>query len=209
MVTTGLFSCGQTSKSTPKSFDIETVNTVRKYEYADSMNKLLIIENSFSRGGKYIDPNGEEYSKIMFWTRIINETEKPLELNIDLPIHSYEVPTLPGKYYKIFIPSDTMTLDKEPLQDYGMKDFRFFLDNSIHKPSYLRRTVNPKESSGFYVIILFEKGVSGPSRTGLYLKGQKLFYKISRYTGKQGISFVDEKEIDFGSINLKNLVRQK
>ena len=209
MVTTGLFSCGQTSKSTPKSVDIETVNTVRKYEYADSMNKLLIIENSFSRGGKYIDPNGEEYSKIMFWTRIINETEKPLELNIDLPIHSYEVPTLPGKYYRIFIPTDTMTLDKEPLQDYGMKDFKSFLDSSIHKPSYLRRTVNPKESSGFYVIILFEKGVSGPSRTGLYLKGQKLFYKITRYTGKQGIAFVDEKEIDFGSIDLKNLVRQK
>ena len=208
-VIAALFSCKQASKSTPETFDIETVNTIRKYEYADSMGKRLIIENSFSRGGSYIDPNGEEYSKIMFWTRITNETEKPLELIIDLPIHSYEVPTLPGKYYKIFIPSDTMTLDKEPLQDYGMKDFRSFLDNSIHKPSYLRRTINQKESSGFYVIILFEKGVSGPSRTGLYLKGQKLFYKITRYTGKQGIAFVDEKEIDFGSIDLKNLVRQK
>ena len=206
---TTLFSCGQTSKSTPETFDIETVNTVRKYEYADSMGKSLIIENSFSRGGLYIDPNGEEYFRIMFWTRIINETEKPLELNIDLPEHSYEVPTLPGKYFKIFIPSDTMTLDKEQLQDYGMKDIKSFLDNNIHKPSYLRRTIDPKESSGFYVIILFEKGVSGPSRTGLYLKGQKLFYKVSRYTGKQGISLVDEKEINCGSINLKNLVRQK
>ena len=204
-----LLSCKQASKSTSVTFDKETVNSIRKYEYADATGKRLIIENSFSRGGLYVDPNGEEYSKIMFWTRIINETEKPLELNIDLPIHSYEVPTLPGKYYKIFIPSDTITLEKEPLQDYGMKDSKSFLDNNIHKPSYLRRTINPKESSGFYVIILFEKGVFGPSRTGLYLKGQNLFYKITRYTGKQGISFVDEKEIKCGSINLKNLVRQK
>ena len=204
-----LFSCKQGSKATSVTFDKETVNSIRKYEYADATGKLLIIENSFSRGGLYIDPNGEEYSKVMFWTRITNETEKTLELNIALPTHLYKVPTLPGKYYKIFIPSDTMTLEKEPLEDYGMKDFKSFLDNNIHKPSYLRRTINSKESSGFYVIILFEKGVSGPSRTGLYLKGQNLFYKITRYTGKQGISFVDEKEINFGKINLKNLVRQK
>jgi hypothetical protein len=209
MVTTGFFSCGQSSKSTPENFGIETVKSLRKYEYADSMGKRLIIENSSSRGIKYTDPNGKEYSKIMFWTRIINETEKALELKIDLPVHSYEVPTLPGKYFKILIPSDTMTLDKEPLQDYGMKDLNSFLDNSIDKPSYLKRTINPNKSSGFYVVILFDNGVFGPTRTGLSIKGQNLFYKITRYTGKQGVSFVDEKEINCGSINLKNLVRQK
>ena len=209
MVTTGFFSCGQPSKSKPENVEIETVNSGRKYEYADSMGKRLIIENSFSRGIKYTDPNGKKYSKIMFWTRIINETEKALELKIDLPVHSYEVPTLPGKYFKILIPSDTMTLDKEPLQDYGMKDLKSFLDNSIHKPSYLKRTINPKESSGFYVVILFDNGVSGPTRTGLSIMGQNLFYKVTRYTGKQGVSLVDEKQINCGSINLKNLVRQK
>ncbi len=208
---TGFFSCGQPSKSTPENFEIETVNSIRKYEYADSMGKRLIIENSFPRGVKYTDPNGKEYSKIMFWTRIINETEKALELKIDLPVQSYEVPTLTGKYFKILIPSDTMTLDKEPLQDYGIKDLKSFLDNSIHKASYLKRTINPNESSGFYVVILFDNGVSGPTRTGLSIKGQNLFYKVTRYDGKQGgsLALIDEKEINCGSINLKNLVRQK
>ena len=208
-VIAALFSCKEASKSTPETFDKETVNTVRKYEYADSIGKRLIIENSFSRGGYYIDFNGEEYSRVMFWTRIINETEKPLELNIDLSIHSYEVPTLPGKYYKIFIPLDTMSIYKNEFQDYGMKNIKSFLDNNMDKLSSMKRTINPKKSTGFYVILLFEQGVSGPSRTGLYLKGQKLFYKITRYTGKQGITFVDEKEINCGSINLKNLVRKK
>jgi hypothetical protein len=207
--TAGLFSCKQASKSTPETVDLETVNSVRKYEYADSKGKRLIIQNSLPRGIKYTDPNGKEYSKIMFWTRIINQTDNPLELEINFPVDSYEVPTLRGKYFKILLPSDTMTLDKEPLQDYGIKDLKSFLDNSIHKPSSLKRTINPKESSGFYVVILFDNGVAGPTRTGLSIKGQNLFYKISRYTGKQGGSLVDEKEINCGSINLKNLVLQK
>lgn len=202
-------SCRQASNSTSATYDNESVNTLRKYVYTNAAGDHVIIENSFSRGGSYVDPTGKVHSKIMFWTRINNETEKSLELNIDLPLHSYEVPTLPGKYYKIFIPSDTMTREKEPLQDYGMKDFKNFPDNNIDKPSQFKRTINPKEASGFYFIVLFEEGVSGPSRTGLYLKGQNLFYKITRYTGKQGISFVDEKEIKCGSINLKDLVKQK
>ena len=208
MATTGLFSFGQNSKSTQDTIEIETVSSIRKYEYADSIGKRIIIQNSWSRGIQYVDPNGKKKNKVLFWTRITNETENPLELNIDFPVE-YEVPSLPGKYFKILLPSDTMTLDKEPLPDYGITDLKSFLDSNIHKPSSLKRTINPKESGGFYVAILFDEGVSGPFRTGLSIKGQNLVYKVTRYTGKQGVQFVDEKEINCGSINLKNLVRQK
>ena len=208
MATTGLFSFGQNSKSTQDTIEIETVSSIRKYEYADSIGKRIIIQNSWSRGIQYVDPNGKKKNKVLFWTRITNETENPLELNIDFPVE-YEVPSLPGKYFKILLPSDTMSLDKEPLPDYGITDLKSFLDSNIHKPSSLKRTINPKESGGFYVAILFDEGVSGPFRTGLSIKGQNLVYKVTRYTGKQGVQFVDEKEINCGSINLKNLVRQK
>jgi hypothetical protein len=165
------------------------------------MGKRLIIQNSWSRGIKYTDPNGKKENKVLFWTRITNETENPLELNIDFPVE-YEVPSLPGRYFKILLPSDI----KEPLPDYGITDLKSFLDNSIHKPSSLKRTINPKESGGFYVAILFDSGVIGPFRTGLSIKGQNLFYKVTRIAGKQGVvSLVDEKEINCGSINLKNL----
>ena len=180
-----------------------------KSEYTDSMGKRLIIQNSWSRGIKYTDPNGKKENKVLFWTRITNETENPLELNIDFPVE-YEVPSLPGRYFKILLPSDTMALDKEPLPDYGITDLKSFLDNSIHKPSSLKRTINPKESGGFYVAILCDSGVVGPFRTGLSIKGQNLFYKVARIAGKQGVvSLVDEKEINCGSINLKNLVLRK
>ena len=57
------------------------------------MGKRLIIQNSFPRGGtKYTDPDGEEYFKGIFWTRIINETNNPFELTIDFSGGSHEVP---------------------------------------------------------------------------------------------------------------------
>ena len=203
-----LFSCEPSSKSTPETVKRETVNSVRRYEYADPMGKRLIIQNSLSRGIQYVDPNGKKKNKVLFWTRITNETENPLELNINFPVE-YEVPSLPGKYFKILLPPDTMSLDREPLPDYGIADLKSFLDNNIHKPSSLKRTIKPKESGGFYVAILFDEGVIGPFRTGLSIKGQNLVYKVTRYAGKQGVLFVDEKEINCGSINLKNLIRQK
>jgi hypothetical protein len=181
-----------------------------KYEYTDSIGKRLIIQNGFPRGGmKYTDPNGETYVYAVFWTRIINETDNPLELKFDFPVNSYEVPSLPGKYYKILVPPDTMTLDKFPLFNYGLTDLESFLDNSIHKPSLLKRTIHPKESSGFYVVILcLVEGAHGTMRTGLSLKGQNLFYRIKNDGSKSNTKSSD-KEIHCGSINLKNLMLQK
>jgi hypothetical protein len=52
-------------------------------------------------------------------------------------------------------------------------------------------------------------GAQGMFRTGLSLKGQELYYRVSRYTSTSPISLMGEKEIPFGSINLKNLVLRK
>ncbi len=212
IATAGLLSCKQGSKSKPETVDIETINSVRNYEYADSMGKRVIIHNGLPKGESYTDPNGKKYFKVIFWTRIINETDNPLELNIDFPVDLYEVQGLPGNYYKVLVPPDTMTIDKESLYGYGLTGLKSFLDNSIHKPSSLKRIINPKESSGFYVVILSltTEGTPGSTlRTGLSLKGQNLFYKISRYASKAGLPLISEKEINCGSINLKNLILQK
>jgi len=133
-------------------------------------------------------------------------------LKIDFPVDLYKVPGLRGSYYKILIPSDTMTIDKEPLYDYGMTGLKSFLDNNIHKPSSLKRTINPKESSGFYVVLLsLTKEITPGStlRTGFTLKGQDLFYTISRYASKAGHPLINENEIHCGSINLKDLMLRK
>ena len=216
MVATGLFSCGQSSKSAPDTVDIETLESTKtvqsqkpltnhnekyidtKYEYTDSTGRSLIIQNSFPKSGiHYTDPTGKGYIYAVFWTRIVNETDNPCELTIDFPAESSELPSAPGVYYRLFFPPDTMTIDKEPLYDYGLTGLKSFLDNGLSKPSSLKRTISPKESSAFYVVTLSNKGVGSPLRTGLTFKDQNVFYRINK------------TEIHCGKINLKKLMLRK
>lgn len=79
------------------------------------MGNRLIIHNSFPKGGmKYTDPNGEVYGYVVFWTQITNETTNPIELKINFPLDSFEFPSPSGRYQKLLLPSDTMTIDKAP-----------------------------------------------------------------------------------------------
>ena len=212
---TGLFSCKQSSKSKPDAVGVETLdsttnvksqkpsakhsenNFYTKYEYNESNGARLIIQNSFPKSGiNYIDPNGKKYMYAVFWTRITNETINPIELTIDFPLDSFEIPSSSGNHMKLLLPSDTMTIHKEPLYDYGLT-IKSFLDKNRHKPSSLKRTINPKGTSAFYVVTLSNRGVGGTLRTGFSLKGQNLFY------------IVNNKEILCGTIDLTKLMLRK
>lgn len=210
----GLFSCNQNSKTFPeKNKQSQKTNDqgiYTKYKYTDANGGSLTIQNSVPKGGmKYTDINGEVYSYAVFWTRVVNETDNSLELKINFPLNAYEVPSLPGKYFKILIPSETMTLNKAPLFLYGLKDLNSFLKHNIHKESSLKRTIKPREASGFYVVMLcLSEGARGTLRTELKLKEQNLFYSI-KVDGSNSNDKSSDKEIRCGSINLKNLMLEK
>lgn len=197
-----IFSCKQEVKAAPENgkskialINFKDKEVYSKYKYNDADGENLIIQNGFPKGGmKYTDINGEQYNYAIFWTQIINETDKPIELKIDFPVNSYEIPSLPGNYFKILVPSDTITIEKFRLTNYGLTDLKTFLDQSLHKQSSLNRAINPKESSAFYVVMLcLVNGAHGTLRTGFSIKGQNLYYKIN------------DKEISCGSISLRNL----
>lgn len=208
LVTFCLLSCNQNSKSTlveiGQSEKTSDKNVYTKYKYTNSEGVSLTIENSLPKGGmKYNGLKGEIYSYVVFWTRIRNETKNSLELNIDFPLNSFEVPSLPGKYYEILIPSDTMTIDKSPLYLYGLTNFETFLNNNIHKESNLKRIINSKESTGFYVVMLcLSEGAHGTIRTELNLKDNNLFYRV-KVDGSNTHNKSSDKQIRCGSINLK------
>ena len=189
------------SKSTPATVDTETMNSVRKYEYADAMGKRLVIDNSLPKSSlNYTDPNGKKYVYAVFWTQITNETIHPVELKIDFPLDSFEFPRSSGNYLKLLIPSDTMTLDKASLSDYGL-DVKSLLDTGINNAHSLKRTIQPKESTAFYVVTLSNGGAGGALRTGLSLKGQNLVYKTSLFNNSTPeLALMDMKEIHCGSI---------
>lgn len=213
ILTTIFFSCNQGSESTHsvqtqnQSTDPDEKYIHTKYVYTDAIGARLVIQNSLPKGGlKYKDPAGKEYVYAIFWTRITNQTSYPLELSIDFP-GVYELPSSPGNYFKLVLPSQPMISGNESMFNYGLTYSEpllddgnpklSFLDNNINKLSSLERTINPEESKSFYVVTLFDHGLGGTLRTGLSLKGQNVFYRVN------------DKEIQCCEINLKNLMLQK
>lgn len=154
--------------------------------YSETVSKGVIIQNSFPRGGPYTGPTGKNahYSFLIFFTRVINETATPLELTINFPADSFATGEGGDVYLKLFLPPDTMTLDKEPLYGYGVTSLESFLD--FNKPTMLQRTINPKEECLFYIGAVFyqARGTAwkeqsrGGNRAELVLKDQDLFYRM-------------------------------
>jgi hypothetical protein len=147
---------------------------VKEYVWATSYYGGVTIQSSVPKGGPYIDPNGESFGYRIFWTRILNETNAPLELTISF--NSFTISPSPDSFLKLFLPSDTMTLANTIAYDYGV-DVKSFLDKSFSEPTMLLITIKPNEEYFFNIGALSNQG-SGVTRAELVLKGQDLFYKI-------------------------------
>lgn len=205
LLLTGLYSCGQrgnskTGKAVIES-EIETSTKnggkqlsptyyLKEYIYKDttyvsSTGKGITIQNGFPKGGmikpdgtQYSDVSGKSYGFCVFWTRIINETTNPLELNIKFPVDSMAIFTPPGSYLKLFLPSDTLVYDKLESFNYGLTGIKSFLDNHLNKASKLHKTINPNEAHIFYVVALSYRA-GGTPRAALILDEQDLYYRMS------------------------------
>lgn len=162
--------------------------------YATSTGKGITIQNSFPKGGGeiegvqgYYDSNGKHYGHGIFWTRIINQTATPIELNINFPAEFFSFPAdsltitpSTGNYFKFFLPSDTMTVDKLSFYNYGIAGLKSFLDANFDKATQLQKTIGPDQELMFNVAMLVDApDQGGPIRTGVVLNQQELFYSVS------------------------------
>lgn len=202
-ITTGLYSCGQSSRqpnsdevTSPVETDTFTINeTSIKTEsfsadryihteanYTDSTGRGIIIQNSYPRGGGSLStPSGKSYGHAVFWSRVINKTDTPLALNIHFPADSFLILPSPTVHFKLLVPPDTMTLDKVSTFSFGLETVQTFVDRNFYQTSELQRMIPPNEDALFYVILLSHLSTNdkGIGRTGLFLEGQDLFYKLS------------------------------
>ena len=172
-----------------QSFDTEST-------YTDSTGRSVIIQNSYPKGGEYRDSTGniirntKDFAYVIFWTRVVNESATPLELSIHFPA---DFPP-PYSYLKLFLPPDTMKIDKKSLYNYGVTGLAGF-----GKPTKLQKTINPKEEYYFYIAaVSFKAG--GTVRAGLTIKEHGLFYNIRGITPE-----LDSVFIPCGRITFKNL----
>lgn len=89
---------------------------LNRYIYSDTTytsftGKGITIQNSFPKGGmiepdgtQYCDTLGRRYGFASFWTRIINNTNIPLELSIQIPDSSFAIFTHPEAFLRLLLP---------------------------------------------------------------------------------------------------------
>ncbi len=156
--------------------------------YSEAATNGVIIQNSFPKGGPYLESTGKvsEPSFLIFFTRVINKTSTPLELTINFPADSFATGEGKNFHLKLFLPPDTMTLDKESWYNYGVTGLESFLN--FNKPTILQKTIKPNEEFLFHIGTVFYpargaeragyQGLRGGNRAELVLKGQDLFYRM-------------------------------
>jgi len=150
--------------------------------YSETESNGIRIQNSFNKGGHYTGPTKEHfnYSQLVYFTRVVNETGNSLELTVNFSADSIAIPNSPDTYVKLFLPPDTMSLDKRDLFNYGVTDLE-----ALDQPTKFQRIVKPNEDCLFYVVAIFYQTKPGEwsqgrggNRAELILKGQDLFYRM-------------------------------
>ena len=92
--------------------------------YSESDYNGIIIQNSYPKGGPYTGPTEKHfnYSYLVFFSRVINETSHPIKLDLEFSADSVAIPGSPETYVKVFLPADTMTMEKRSLFSYGVTE---------------------------------------------------------------------------------------
>lgn len=171
LITGWLAAAGQPS-STRNWIDSEVT-------WTDSAGNVVRITNSLPKGGGiYTGAPGKSYSYVVFWTRITNEAATPAEIAIHIPPIEWPIFPSPGSHVRIFLPPETMTVEKIPELDYGLTNLKPSLDSGLNRLSSLKRTINPKADFLFYTAVLFHEA-RGTTRTAFELKGSDLIFRIS------------------------------
>ena len=138
--------------------------------YSETNTNGVVIQNSFPKGGPYKGPTKRNfnYSHLVFYTRVVNETETPLELTINFSADSIPIPHSPDTFVKLFL---------QPLFVTELESF--------DKPTTFQRTIKPKAECLFYVVAIFYQTIATPenrdrggNRAELIMKGQDLFYRM-------------------------------
>lgn len=150
--------------------------------YSQKTTNGVTIQNSYPKGGRYSEDVEDKFncSYLVFFTRLVNGSNSSLEINIDLSSDSIAIPNSPETFMKLFLPSDTMTLDKQNMFSYGIKDFEL-----PDEATNFKRTLKPQEECLFYVVAFFYQTEAGQwsqerggNRAELVSIGNELFYRM-------------------------------
>ena len=164
-----------TKDKAPTHFPSKHINTTSIYTdstFTDSNGISITIQNGLPRGGPYTDSTGKTFGQAIFWNRVINESDKSIELTISFPADSLSAPQLSNYHPRFYVSPDAS------LYNLSITELRTFLDTGLNQPTFLQKILAPKEECLFNIgTVSYQPG--GMVRAELVLKEQALFYSIS------------------------------
>ena len=164
------------------SYTMLIAQSIDSQWYSETDNDGIIIQNSFPKGGPYTGPTSKHHnhSYLVFYTRIYNSRKNTVDFKIDFSADSIAIPDSPDTFVKLFLPQDTMTLDKVPLFSYGITSLE-----SLDHSTRIHRKLEPQEECLFYVVAVFFQTKPGAfnqerggNRAELILQGGNLYYNM-------------------------------
>jgi hypothetical protein len=147
-------------------------------KFSDSSGLKITIQNSLPKGGPYYNPSGALFGCVVFWSRFINESAKPIELTINFPADSFMVFNSTDAYLKLLLPTDTMSLEKVGLYNYGATGLQTFLESNMHEETGLNQIIQPSDDFIFYTAALCYKE-GGVVRSGFEIVNCDVIFSIS------------------------------
>lgn len=150
--------------------------------YSETTTDGVIIQNSYPKGGLYKGPIKEfyNYSYLVFYTRIENQTGKPFDININFSSEPIPIPGSLNTYVKLFLPEDKMTPEKHMAFSYGLTELK-----SLYDPTSYKKRLENNEASMFYVVgIFYQTHIEsinedkGGNRAEFILKDGKLLFNM-------------------------------
>ncbi|MET1260546.1 hypothetical protein ABV409_14465 [Flagellimonas sp. DF-77] len=120
--------------------------------YSSHEKNGVVFQNSYPKGGPYTGLTTEHFkhSYLVFYTRVVNTNEHPIDLALHFPAEAFPIPDSPTTFVKVLLPPDTMTLVKRDSMSYGLTSLA-----SLDGPSEFKRTLKAKEECLFYTVALF------------------------------------------------------
>ena len=144
-------------------------------DYSDTRGNTVTVTNSFPKGGGVKGTNGKTYGYRVFWTRIRNKSNTPINFKIKFPDTTFFKSIDPQ--VKIILTNESMSLGKIELYDFGLSHIQSLVNGNTHAVRSLQKRINPQEEYYFYVpMLIFED--RGVARASLIIKGSKLYYKL-------------------------------
>jgi hypothetical protein len=163
--------------------------------YSQNEYNGILIQNSYPKGGPYPGPTDVHfnYSYLVFYSRVSNETQHPIEVSVSFSADSIAIPNSPDTFVKVFLPTDKMTYDKQYLFSYGITQLE-----SFYKPTNFQRTIGPGEDCLFYTVAVFYQtkktafnSERGGNRAEFVYNGEGLVFNMLPQINSLSCGYID------------------